>query len=96
MYFSLYDAYETQVSKNAPNDKSISHADLIFPPVFQGNIISTLHLKEAGGKLFIDGVIFGLHHDDKPHLHGFHIHEYGKVGSRCLDAGAHFNPQGVR
>eukprot|EP00094_Tigriopus_californicus_P007337 TCALIF_07061-PA protein Name:"Similar to sod-4 Extracellular superoxide dismutase [Cu-Zn] (Caenorhabditis elegans)" AED:0.05 eAED:0.07 QI:8/1/0/1/0/0/2/0/123 len=63
---------------------------------FEGNIISTLHLREVGGKLFIDGVIYGLPHDEAPNLHGFHIHEHGKVGSRCLDAGGHFNPRGTQ
>lgn len=25
---------------------------------------------------------------------GFHIHQFGKTGNKCVDAGPHFNPHG--
>ncbi len=36
----------------------------------------------------ITGQIYGL----KKGLHGFHVHETGKLGNDCKDAGGHFNP----
>lgn len=54
---------------------------------------------EVKGTLFIEqkypfktvtihGRIYGL----KKGLHGFHVHQNGKLGNNCKDAGPHFNP----
>ena len=29
-------------------------------------------------------------------LHAFHIHEFGKLGKECKNAGGHFDPHQVR
>ncbi len=42
--------------------------------------------------VLLTGKIEGL----KAGLHGFHVHENGNLGNGCKDAGAHFNPFGVR
>ncbi|KAI6186455.1 Superoxide dismutase [Aphelenchoides besseyi] len=48
-----------------------------------------LQLLQKDGKLTIVGKITGLTAGE----HGFHIHEKGSTGNKCLDAGPHFNPQ---
>ena len=34
----------------------------------------------------------GIIHNLKPGLHGFHVHEKGLLGNKCMDGGPHFNP----
>jgi len=48
-----------------------------------------LNLVQKNGKLTITGKVVGLTPAGK---HGFHIHEKGSIGNKCLDAGPHFNP----
>lgn len=45
-----------------------------------------LYKKQHG--VFIEGIIHNL----KPGLHGFHVHDEGLLGNKCMDAGPHFNP----
>ena len=46
---------------------------------------------EQGGPVSVFGTIYGL----APGLHGFHVHANGVLTSECVDAGGHFNPDGV-
>ena len=43
------------------------------------------------GPVRIFGSVYGL----APGPHGFHVHMDGLLTSECVDAGGHFNPDGV-
>ncbi|KAJ1367440.1 hypothetical protein KIN20_028350 [Parelaphostrongylus tenuis] len=51
----------------------------------------TLALIQRGNVLRITGIVHGL----TPGLHGIHVHEFGKLGDGCLEAGDHYNPTGM-
>jgi len=44
--------------------------------------------QDSNGHVTVNGSITGLTAGD----HGFHIHVFGAYGGKCVDAGAHFNP----
>uniref|UniRef100_A0A096X912 Superoxide dismutase [Cu-Zn] n=1 Tax=Perinereis nuntia TaxID=460893 RepID=A0A096X912_PERNU len=47
---------------------------------------------DVKGKTTITGRLAGFKTDDNITEHGFHIHEHGKLGNQCKDAGGHYNP----
>lgn len=47
--------------------------------------------EQVDGSVRVNGKVSGL----LPGMHGFHVHEKGDVGERCLAAGDHFNPENV-
>ncbi|XP_047738951.1 filaggrin-2-like isoform X2 [Hyalella azteca] len=57
-------------------------------PGIDEKVFGKLALYKKDGGVFIEGVI----HNMKPGLHGFHVHEKGLLGNKCMDAGEHFNP----
>ncbi|KAJ5380369.1 uncharacterized protein N7496_002797 [Penicillium cataractarum] len=59
--------------------------------VLEGQIEGTLAFEEREDGLFIEGELSNLTFG----LHGIHIHEFGKTGNGCADAGGHYNPTNV-
>ncbi|KAL8617889.1 Superoxide dismutase [Cu-Zn] [Nucella lapillus] len=49
-----------------------------------------LFTQQDNGAIKVTGKITGL----SPGKHGFHVHEFGDTGNKCVAAGSHFNPQG--
>ncbi|XP_023342575.1 superoxide dismutase [Cu-Zn] isoform X2 [Eurytemora carolleeae] len=54
--------------------------------VLQGEV--KLHYTNDNKDIMIMGTITNLTQG----YHGFHIHEFGKLSNKCLDAGPHYNP----
>ena len=50
-------------------------------------------LQAYGGPTNISVDVHGFSWQDEQLLHGFHVHERGRLGYRCLGAGGHFNPE---
>ena len=49
----------------------------------------------SGGSTHIELKLKGFDAKDDQKTHGFHIHQNGKLGNRCKNAGGHFNPKGM-
>ncbi|KAE8414270.1 superoxide dismutase [Aspergillus pseudocaelatus] len=55
----------------------------------EGSVQGTLVLEQSkDGILMIEGQLSNI----PLGAHGIHIHEFGKTGNGCLDAGGHYNP----
>ena len=54
-----------------------------------GTIMLVQHVENGPVRIF--GSVYGL----APGPHGFHVHMDGLLTSECVDAGGHFNPDGV-
>jgi Cu-Zn family superoxide dismutase len=62
--------------------------------LYKGNEVVgdiTFVQEQDGGTVKLSGTLTGL----TPGKHGFHVHEKGDVGSNCVAAGGHFNPEKV-
>lgn len=52
---------------------------------------SEIRLHQVGNEVFVATNLTGG--DLKLGLHGFHIHEKGDLGQKCMNAGGHYNPE---
>ncbi|KAL7065428.1 hypothetical protein AAHC03_05676 [Spirometra sp. Aus1] len=57
--------------------------------VFEAPYAGELTLTQLSKGIMISGCLTGFPPNSK---HGFHVHEFGRLGNNCLDAGAHYNP----
>ncbi len=55
------------------------------------NVTGALLVVQSELGLFFTGLLFGL----RPGSHAMHVHEFGRLGNKCADAGGHFNPDGT-
>ncbi|KAK2177911.1 hypothetical protein NP493_571g00031 [Ridgeia piscesae] len=62
------------------------------------DVEGVISLKQSvhGGPTEIVVDLDGFDPDDDDFYHAFHVHERGRLGRRCLNAGGHFNPEGRR
>ena len=72
--------------------ESLKHIYVKF--INLGLISGSVTLKEAQGTLAITGDLSGFPGSGSA-KHGFHIHTEGELGNSCVDAGGHYNPEGV-
>ncbi|KAF2357884.1 Superoxide dismutase copper/zinc binding domain [Trinorchestia longiramus] len=73
----------SQLSENHKPDALVE-----MVPGVDEKVFGKLALYKKDGGVFIEGIIHNL----KPGFHGFHVHEKGLLGNKCMDAGEHFNP----
>ncbi|VDN36731.1 unnamed protein product [Dibothriocephalus latus] len=57
--------------------------------VFAAPYAGELTLIQQSKGITIEGCLTGFPPNTE---HGFHVHEFGRLGNGCLDAGAHYNP----
>uniref|UniRef100_A0A183SQE5 Sod_Cu domain-containing protein n=1 Tax=Schistocephalus solidus TaxID=70667 RepID=A0A183SQE5_SCHSO len=57
--------------------------------VFEGPYAGEFTLTQLSKGILINGCLRGFPPNGK---HGFHVHEFGRLGNSCQDAGAHYNP----
>uniref|UniRef100_A0A6A7G4Q8 Superoxide dismutase [Cu-Zn] n=1 Tax=Hirondellea gigas TaxID=1518452 RepID=A0A6A7G4Q8_9CRUS len=57
-------------------------------PGADDKVFGKLALYKQQHGVYIEGIIHNL----KPGPHGFHVHDMGLLGNKCMDAGPHFNP----
>ncbi|XP_031832256.1 superoxide dismutase [Cu-Zn] [Nomia melanderi] len=84
---------KTILGTPAAQGTTCATVELVAAKPHENNVTGSLNFRQEGqnGPVKIVGTIHGL----AKGLHGFHVHQDGKLGNGCLDAGPHFNPHMV-